>query len=82
MTQVSVNGALLRTLSYDSPLDSNFSHYTLGRLTGVTHPNTTIGGARGTGIPGLQYPFGDQVPGAVDTKKGFDYEAAKQKGCK
>jgi YD repeat-containing protein len=43
MTQVSVNGALLRTLSYDTPLDSSFSHYTFGRLTGVTYPNATIG---------------------------------------
>jgi hypothetical protein len=39
------------------------------------------GGACGTGIPGLAYPFGDQVTDAVDIKKGFDYEAAERTGC-
>jgi len=40
-----------------------------------------FGGSCGTGIPGLQYPYGDQKGDAIDVKKGFDYAAAKAAGC-
>lgn len=34
-----------------------------------------------TGIPGLEYPFGDQASDAVDIQSGFDFEAATRAGC-
>lgn len=40
-----------------------------------------FGGSCGAGIPGLQYPYGDQKGDAIDVKKGFDYAAAKAAGC-
>jgi hypothetical protein len=40
-----------------------------------------FGGACGTGVPGVLYPYGDQITDAIDVQKGYNYEAAVQAGC-
>jgi RHS repeat-associated protein len=68
-------GAILQSLG--------FSYYMTQNAAGVAQiVICNFGGACGTGIPGLQYPFGDQLNDAVDVRKGFNYEAAKQANCK
>ena len=60
----------------------DFSYTFTQNAAGVAQIAICItGGSCATGIPGLQYPFGDQVSDAAEIKKGFDYEAAKRAGC-
>jgi hypothetical protein len=41
-----------------------------------------FGGACGSGLPFLTYPYGDQAVDQEDIKKGYEYGAAKQLACR
>jgi RHS repeat-associated protein len=59
-----------------------FSYYFTQNAAGAAQVAICVaGGACGSGIPGLLYPFGDQVADAVIIKWGFDYQKAKDAHC-
>ena len=71
LTQVKVNGNVIRTLMYDTnTLDSNFSgSYTAGRLVAVQNPSFSIG--QGSGINAVQFTemFGYTQAGQANKKR-------------
>jgi RHS repeat-associated protein len=59
-----------------------FSYFFTQNAAGIAQIGICLaGGACGTGIPGVVYPYGDQINDAVDVQKGFNYETAVQAGC-
>ena len=68
-------GAVLESL--------DFSYYFTQNAAGVAQIAICAkGGACGSGIPGVMFPYGDQLSDAIYVRKGFDYETAKRADCK
>jgi RHS repeat-associated protein len=66
-------GAVLESLG--------FSYYQTQNAAGLAQIGICLGGgACGTGVPVLAYPFGDQVSDAKVVQKGYNYEAALESG--
>lgn len=78
------NARAFGNFDFGAVLESfGFSYFFTQNAAGIAQIGICLsGGACGTGIPGVQYPYGDQISDAADVKKGFNYEAAKQAGCK
>ncbi|MCX6612195.1 MAG: hypothetical protein NTW74_15245 [Acidobacteria bacterium] len=77
------NARIFGNFNFGAVLESfNFSAYFTQVAAGAAQVGIWIGGgAAGEGIPLFLYPYGDQVVDARDIRRGFDYGAARRKGC-
>jgi RHS repeat-associated protein len=58
------------------------SYYQTQNAAGVAQIGICLfGGACGTGVPGVVFPFGDQVSDAAQIKQGWNYESNVMAGC-
>ena len=57
-----------------------FSYFFTQNAAGVAQIGICLfGGARGTGVPGVVYPFGDEIDDAIFVQIGWNYE---KQNCK